>query len=505
MTQAPRFSVVLPVDASRLDALAETIESLRLQTFGDWEAIVVDASGDGEPPSHGDDPRIRVIRASRPGHLAEQMAQAANEGLAVARGEFVSFLDCDGRLERDALARVNRAARPGVDFLYTDSADLPGTMTSSESLKPQWDPERLRSHDYIGQLAVIRRSLAQEIGGFRPEFAGAEQHDLYLRATERATRIKRIPRILYTRREIRAAVETDAGRRAVQEQLSRLGLNGTVECDLPGTYRIRRHLDPTAGVSIVIPTMGKTSRVWGRERVHVVEAVESMLAKTSHRNLEFVVVYDAPTPPAVIDELSRLLGQRLVLMPYEAQFNFSHKVNLGVLASSGDFIVIVNDDVEVISDDWLDAFLGPLDDPAVGVVGARLLYPDMTIQHVGHIYNAARGYKHAHRGALHVSDGPLLDLKVTRQVAGVTGACIGLRRTTFLELGGLDEDLPQNFNDVDFCYKARHLGYRVVYTPHCELFHFETVSRDAGLIPNDFLVVQERWPLTQNDPFTRVG
>ncbi|MCR1782666.1 glycosyltransferase [Nocardioides carbamazepini] len=512
----PLFSIVTPVYDPPIDVLTDTLESVLAQTFDGWEMVCVD---DLSPNAEvrtvlrrfaQRDPRIRVIERSANGNIVV----ASNDGLAAARGEFVVLLDHDDLLVPRALARVARAikAEPTVDFLYSDEDKYDGERFYDRFSKPAWAPERLRSQNYLNHLSVLRTSLVTEVGGFRDGFDGSQDHDLFLRVTERARAVVHIPEVLYHWRAVAGSVAADvdakptaydAGRRAVADHLERIGVQGDVEVSGPGRYRVRRCLDRSIRVSIVIPTIGSDSMVWGRRRVHVVEAVRSMLAHTSHEDLEVVVVYDPPTPQRVLDELTEILGHRLVLVPFHEKFNYSRKTNLGVLASTGERLVLLNDDIEVRSAEWLDELLAPLDDPGVALVGGRLMFSSDTVQHAGLSFNRGN-YHHIYRGFPADAVGMFGDLVITREVDGVTGACVGVRRETYLELGGLPEELPGSFNDVDLSYKARKLGYRILYTPHCLLFHFESISREPQVKAFEIRFIRSRWGTDRRDEYTRV-
>jgi len=359
----------------------------------------------------------------------------------------------------------------------------------------------------------MRTALVRELGGLRAGFEGSQDHDLVLRVTERARRIVHIPKVLYHWRMLPGSAAGDgaakpyaleAGRRAVQEHLDRVGIAGTVEVVGPGRYRTRRVLAPERRVSIVIPTRGSASLVWGRRKVLVTGAVRSLLAATEHANLEIVVVYDLETPHEVLAELSAIAGDRLVLVPYDEPFNYSRKVNLGVLASTGDRLVILNDDVEVRSDRWIEELLAPLEQPDVGLTGARLLYSSTAVQHVGLAFSHGR-YVHPYkRSPADTLGGWGKTAAVDREVSGVTGACMGIRRDVYLGVGGHTELLREDYNDVDFCYKISAAGYRILYLAHCELFHFESQTREAIPDPDDTRFMRRRWGIPWRDRYTPV-
>ena len=516
-SEHPLFTVVTPVYNPPIDALSAAIESVLGQTFADWELVLVDDCSPDPVVRQtlrryaARDPRIRVIERSENGHIVK----ASNDGVAAARGRFIALLDHDDVLASNALSR-NAAVigrHDDVDYVYSDEdkIDAHGKHYGRFD-KPDWSPERLRTHNYCCHLSVLRTDLVREVGGFREGYDGSQDHDLILRVTERARRIHHISEVLYHWRVVpgSAAGDTEAkpyaaeaGRRAVEDHLARSGVDGTVELGPYGLYRVRRSLPAERRVSIVIPTLGSSTMVWGRSRVLVVEAVRSALAQTRHDNVEVVVVYDEPTPRAVLDDLMTIAGNRLVLVPFKEKFNYSRKVNFGVLASTGDRIVVLNDDVEVRSDDWIEELVAPLEEPGVGLTGAKLFFSSTAIQHAGLAYLRG-GYQHPFHKMPGDTPGPFADLFATREVSGVTGACVAMRRETFFEVGGLAEGLPESFNDVDFCYKVLRLGYRILYMAHCELFHFESQTREPTAMPADVRFMRRRWGVPERDPYMPV-
>lgn len=508
----PFFSLVTPVHGPSSELLAETIESVLAQPFQSWELILVH---DGSPShavreqlrAHADrDRRIRVIEGSQGGGVVA----ASNDGLVAATGEFVALLDQGDLLARPALRRTATAIgrHPDVDFVYSDEDRVDDRGELSESFhKPAWSPERLRGHNYCGHLSVLRRELVREVGGFREGFEGAHDHDLVLRVSERARRIVHLPEVLYHVRgnagldPVPATEVAAASRRAVQDHLDRVGVVATVEEDGSGHHAIARPLPAERRVSIVIPTIGSSATVWDKDRVLVVEAVRSALLRTRHPNLEVVVVYDEPTPPEVLEQLKEIAGSRLVLVPFREKFNFSRKMNFGVLAATGDRLILLNDDVEALSDGWVEELLAPLEEPDVGMTGAKLLFSSDTVQHAGVAFS--RGYyMHPFRLAPRDEPGPFRALAVNREVSAVTGACAGVRRDVFLEVGGLAEELPENFNDVDFAYKVSAAGYRILAMARCELYHFETQTRTTKVQDWEYDRIRHRWGTTTRDDYT---
>lgn len=512
----PRFSVITPVYNTPEVVLRQCIESVLSQTFQDWELILADDASQHDYVRNilrsyeQADERVRVVMRSQNGGIVA----ASNDCLTLANGEFVALLDHDDLLDSEALERVNAVLEEDVDIVYTDEDKTrDGHHFFHPFRKPSWSPERLRSHMYVLHLAVYRMSLVRELGGFRAGFDGSQDYDLCLRASERARRIVHVPEILYHWRVLPASVAADplakpyaytSAVRALDEHLERVGISGHVEMlEIAGNYRTHRAIvgDPT--VSIVIPTAGKAGTVFGRPRCFVVEAVRGIVERSSYREVEFVVVYDAATPEDVLNDLRESAGDRLVAVRYDRPFNFASKINKGALLATGDYLVLLNDDTDVITPDWLEQMLGVCQQPDVGMVGAKLLFEDDTVQHVGHCY-WAHAPGHIGFGVPRGAPGPLAEYLIDREVSGVTAACAMIPRDLFIAVGGLTRRLPSNYNDVDLSMKVRQRGYRIVVTPQALLYHFESKSRRARIVPYEASVLLARWGrLMGTDPYWR--
>lgn len=502
----PRFSVVTPVFDPPPDVLRSTIESVRAQTRDDWELLLVDDRST-DPRVHrvldearAADPRIRVLLRDENGGIVA----ASNDGLAAAAGEWIVLLDHDDLLARRALDSVARAidADPEIDYLYSDEDQLsPVGDHVNAFYKPDWSPERLRSQNYCCHLSVLRSELVAEIGGFRDGFDGSQDYDLILRATERARRIHHVPEVLYHWRQLPTSTASDiaakpyaieAGRRAVQEHCDRVGIDAVVESkEPPGTYRVRRTLPDPPLVSVVIPTRGSSGRVWGVERCFVVEAMRSLLERGTYPRLEFVVVVDTSTPQPVVEAMRRVAGDLLRLVWFDRPFNFSEKINLGRIHSTGDLLLLLNDDVELVTPDAIETMAALALEPDVGSVGAKLLFSDGTLQHAGHVYNGDP-YHIFFKGSSE-DHGPFSMLTLERECVGVTAAALMIRPDVFDSVGGFSAAFDNNFNDVDFALKLQEAGYRTVWTPFAVLYHFESVSRDPAVSGDEYDLLHQRW------------
>jgi O-antigen biosynthesis protein len=512
MGTSPLFSVVTPVYAPPVEVLRETIRSVLEQTFLDWELVLVDdaspdpAVGRVLDEAAAGDPRVRLVR------LAENsgIVAASNAGIDAARGELLALLDHDDLLAPTALEQVARVAaeHDDLDYLYSDEdkVDVDGHRYDL-FLKPEWSPERLRGQMYTGHLSVLRTSLVRALGGFRTGFDGSQDHDLVLRVTERARRIVHLPEVLYHWRAVQGSTADDpgakpytweAGRRAVEEHLQRRGIAGRAELGpVPGTYRVRRPAPP-GRVSVIVPTRGSTGMVFGERRCFVVEAVQSIVAHSGLDDLEVVVVYDPPTPPEVLDRLREVGGDHLRLVLFDEPFNFSAKCNVGAVHATGEFLLFLNDDTELPAGDGLADAVGLLAEPDVGMAGVRLLFEDGRLQHGGHVYHEGDWF-HARFFAGPDDTGPFAALLIARETSGLTAACVAMRREVFQEVGGFDEQLPLNFNDVDLSYKVRSAGYRLVWVPQVTLSHFESQTRVPTVLASEIHTTRQRWGVPGRD------
>jgi O-antigen biosynthesis protein len=505
---SPVYSIITPVLDPPEDVLRACIDSVLQQDYPHLELCLVD---DASPSPHvrrvleearQRDSRIRVVVRATAGGIVK----ASNDALAMATGDFVALVDHDDLLEPRALGVINHhialSEDDDVDYLYTDEDQITaGGAYNNAFYKPDWSPQRFRSQMYTGHLSVIRRSLAVALDGFRSGFEGAHDYDLIFRVTEQARCIEHVGEVLYHSRLVTPTIEGIEGHpnadaqavRAVESHCERIGLTAAVtKLALPGTYRAQPAVLGEPKVSIIMPTGGARRRVWGRERVLATAAVRSVLGKSSYKNLEFVIVADRTTPMTTITEMQGLLGDRLNLVWFDGPFHFARKTNLGAAHATGEFLLLLNDDMEVISEDWLETMLGLAQDPTVGIVGSKLLLSDGRLQHAGHIYADSRpDHTFWHYPAS--EPGPGCMLQIDRECSGVTAACALMRADVWHKAGGLTDQLPNSYNDIDLCMKVRHLGYRILWTPHAQLYHFESMSRDSTATVAELRFIQTRW------------
>lgn len=508
---APLFSLVVPLYHTPIEFFHELVASVQAQSYGSFELLLVNASpedealGEEAARAAATDNRIRVVP------LAQNLGIARNTlaGVHAAKGDFVAFLDHDDVLEPDALYCYAQgiARYPQTDLLYCDEDKLLGGHYVNAFLKPDWNLDLLRSVNYVCHLLAVRRSVVEAMP--EEEYVaceGAQDHALCLFAGERARNVYHARRVLYHWRihEGSTAATGDAktyasqaGVRAVQAHLDRCGLQARAQAreDIPNTYRVSYPLDEHPLVSIVIPN---------KDLVPVLRrCVESVLSTSTYDAFEIVVVENNSEQDetfAYYEELQTDERVRVVRLPERGSFNFSRIVNFGVEAARGEYVLLLNNDTEVITPDWIERLLGICRRPDVGIVGAKLLYPDGLIQHGGVMFH--RG------GPRHLSlklDRNTQDYfhlpQLTQDLTAVTGACLMVARSTFAQVGGFDEEYPVDYNDVDFCLRVKELGLLVVYEPLVELYHHESISRgghDSNRMKVSWTLatgrLMQRWP-----------
>lgn len=515
----PLFSILTPVYETPAEVLQAMLRSVRRQRCTDWELCLVD---DASPSPHvgeilaraqSRDPRVRVRRRETNGGIVA----ASNDTLEMARGEFIVLLDHDDELHRNALSLVAEALRTNseADYLYTDEdkIDTAGRH-SGPFFKPDWSPERMRTQMYTCHLSVLRRSLVEEVGGFDTEFEGSQDWDLVLKVTERARQVVHVPKVLYHWRMLETSAAGggeaakpwafEAGKRAVQTHCERIGLAARVERDSDdaGVYHLEPALKRQPLVSIVIPTACGSREVRYQQTVLVTHCVRSIVETSTYENYEIVCVVDTPADPAVLAELREIGGERLRLVSYEDPFSFSAKINLGAANSGGELLLLLNDDIEVVTPNWIERMAMYSELPEVGAVGARLIWEDGRLQHTGvHFEGGLPG--HTYHGFAGDFRGYSNNVVIAQNCLAVTGACLMTSRELFEELGGLTTVLPVNYNDMDYCLKAVSAGKRVVYDPDTILYHFESSSRSSEVEEWEKEQLIDRWlPLTEADPYS---
>src|SRR6266851_3162442 len=484
LANRPLISVLMPVASSDGVFLRRAIERIARQLYPEWELRIA-----GDPAVVGS-----VAQMTTPGGRVKivdagsdpSFAGAFNAALAVATGTLVTLVRAEDELALHALylLAVELGRDPETAILYSDEDAIgTGGRRRNHRFKTDWNPDLLLGHDAIGRLAAYRRDIITRIGGFRRGFEGAEEYDLALRASEEVgpDRIRHIPMILYHRRGTiwpaganGSATPADAHCRAVAEHLLRTGIAATVS-PLPG-HRVRVHhplAEPRPHVSLIVPT---------RDKVDLLRrCVDGLLHETDYAELELIIVDNDSAERETHAYFADLAAApRVRVVSYPGLYNYSAINNFGVAQARYDLIGLLNNDIEVIHRDWLREMVSHAMRPEIGAVGAKLYYPDDTIQHAGTIVGLGGGANHAFRDFRRAAPGYCNRLLLTQNLSAVTAACILLRRRVSEEVGGIDEvNLPVAFNDVDLCLRIREKGYRIVWTPFAELYHWESVSRGS--------------------------
>ncbi len=511
------FSILTPVFNPDRDVLSAMIESVLAQQYGRWELLLVD---DASTEPHvrelledyaQRDERIRVIYRAENGGIS----RASNDALEQARGEFVALLDHDDLLHPEALAAVNHVLvveNPTADLVYTDEDKVDAEGHNYDTFhKPGWSPEYLEGCMYLGHLCVYRRSVIEKVGGFRTEIDGSQDWDLALRVTERSDRVHHIPRVLYHWRVSANSVAQSSdnkpwaiasARRVVEDRLRRDNSPGLVEnTSAPGWFLLRRALRDRSTASLIVPTMGTKRSVRGSEKELVTNCVASVVERTEYNDYEIICLINGSPETGLEHRLSTIAGDRIRFVHTKGTFNFSTVVNIGALHATGDFLVLLNDDVEVISGDWLTRMLEVTQLEGTGAVGAKLLLESGRIQHAGVVHTPHGTPHHPHNGQ-EDGVGYFGGLMLNMNYLAVTGACLAVRREVFEEVGGLNPDFPLNYNDIDFCLKLVSRGYRNVQVNAAKLYHYETSTRPRSVTYQEVDDFLRHWaPRTLPDPF----
>ena len=479
----PRFSIVVPVYNTDPDLLKRMVASVREQWYAGWELLLVDDASPDERTraalSNLDDPRIRVERAAENGGISA----ATNIAIARATGDYVVFLDHDDELTIDCLHELASCIRrDDPDFIYSDEdkIDTEGCYTQP-FFKPDWSPDTMMSTMFTCHVMCVRRTMFDIVGGLRSTFDGSQDYDFVLRLVEHTDRISHIPKVLYHWRIIPASVASDmnakpyaveASRRAREAALDRRGLAGTVEPvpEMPVYFRVNYQLQRQPLISIIVPTKNNAAVL---ER-----CVTSIHERTRYANFEIIVMDNGSTQADALAVLRNFEWQpRTKVQLHRRPFNYSEINNTGVRTAEGELLVFLNDDTEILADDWLERMGGYAQLAHVGAVGAKLLYPETRrVQHNG-VLNLDQGPVHALHNMPAHEPGPFMRNLLEWNWTAVTGACLMIERRKFVQAGGFDESFPIAYNDVKLCFDLRDLGYYNLVCPSVELIHHESLSR----------------------------
>lgn len=501
---APRISVLLPVPAHPVADLRPTLASVLRQLYPGWELCIAgnDAAAALVEPLlekyARNDPRIKVCFRPENG----VRALALNAALTLASGDYCAILNPEDELAEEALLRVAEAvtAEGPPDLLYSDEDRIePDGRHVAPFFKPDWSPEYLLSFPYTGGLSAFRTALVRELGGFRAAFMPAEEYDLTLRLAARSPRVRHLAHVLYHRRQGPTPAATlAAARRAVTSYLECTGRPASVTPE-PGrpVHRVRFALAGRPRVSIIIPTAYRRGTLHSETTTYLARCLASIRAKSTYPNYEILLFDNAAPPPEMLDDLARWKVRRL---PYARPFNWAAAMNQGAALAGGAHLLFLDDDTEVITPDWLECLLEYSQQPDVGVVGARLHFPDGRLQHAGiTILEGTPG--HPFYGYPEGHPGYFFSSVVPRNYSAVTGACLMTRTEVFHAVGGFTENFAYYFNDVDYCLKVGHSGRRVVCNPYARLYHYETATK-VSVVAGEQDDFKDLWKRRRpSDPF----
>ena len=498
----PLISIITPVFDTPVQRLAEAIESVLAQAYENWELVLIDdGSSDAEllralPVLAARDRRITLKSLGK----HEGISAASNQGLALAHGEWITFLDHDDVIEPDALFQIVKhlQTHPAADLIYSDEDKLGDDGFEAPLFKPDWSPDFLRSYNYLGHLTAVRRDIVQKAGGFRSQFDSAQDYDLFFRVIEQTSRIHHIPRILYhwRRSESSSAIsvrqkpeQLEASRLAIEDHLNRRGEPARVTVDWrTHAFCIRRELSEPKKISVII----RSRR--GLESLE--RCIESLTSRTSYPNYEIVVVQDNKFHDA--SDFSLRFPHHLLRFPGEP--NDSAVKNFAVNETNDPWILFLNESIEPIEPQWLTIMAEHVQRAEVGAVGARLLNPNGTIEQAGTVVGVNNTAQSAFRAFPAEHPGANRQLQVTRNCSAVSSACMLTRRDVFQQAGGFDESLGEMLADVDLCLKMRRAGHLIVYTPFAKLCWREAPSGEIDV--EGEAAMHERWAdVLRSDPY----
>ena len=517
---SPKISIIMPVYNVDQNWLEKAIESVKCQFYGNWELCIADdASSRGHVKETLERYKKEDVRI-KTRYLKENqgISVASNVALRMATGEYVSLLDNDDELSVDALYECVKLLNkhPEADLIYSDEDKIDVNGKREEPFfKPDYSPDFLLSMNYICHLCVFRKTLINDVGGFSSGYEGSQDYDLFLRIIEKTKpeRIFHIPKILYHWRKLpgsaASAVEAKSysfvsAKKVLSDYLDRNEIDGEVlDGKFLGSYRVRIKIVNFHKVSIIIPFKDQ----WEALRT----CVDSIFGKTIYKDYEIVLVNNGSEQEKTFEYMESIRGNSIIkIVDYDKPFNYSAVNNYAVSQINCEYFILLNNDTEVISSDWIEAMLEFAQRRDVGAVGALLYYPNDTVQHAGTIVGIGGVAAHAHKHFQKESVGYFGRIKTVQNLSAVTAACLMTKKSVFNEVGGLNENLSHAFNDVDYCLKIRGRGYMVVYTPYAELYHHESLSRGYEDSPgkrerfkNEIKYFQAKWKdfLIKGDPY----
>ena len=519
----PKISLIVPMYKTKEKFLKELIISLVKQTYSNWELCLADGSeteNENYKKYIESDSRIKYKFLNK--NLG--ISGNTNEALKMATGEYIALLDHDDILSEYALFEIVKCINknPNAEFIYSDEDKIDEHSNRYDAyFKPDFAIDTLRAQNYICHFSVFKKELMEKLEGFRSDYDGAQDYDIFLRMSEmvKEENIKHVPKILYHWRvhnESTAKLDSNAkdyafesGSKAIVDHLKRVGLDGTVSkgC-IPGIYRVDYKVNGNPKVSIVIPNKD------GKDTLKV--CIDSIISKTTYSNYEVIIVENNSDTEEIFEYYKQLeKDERIKVVYYPNKgFNYSAIINFGVRNSSGEYIVQLNNDTELITENWLELMLGFCQRDDVGGVGVKLYYPDDTIQHAGIIVGIGGIAGNRFKSIPKDGHAYFAMESMVNNLSAVTAACMMNPRKVYDEVGFMNEDLAVAFNDVDFCLKVREKGYKIVYNPYVEFIHYESKSRGQEDTPEkikrfqgEIDTFEKRWGnfLDEGDPYYNVN
>lgn len=514
-----RFSIVVPLCNPDKDYLREMVESVLKQTHSNWELCLADGSDKRRTAieaicrGYADaDSRIKYKRLNK----NEGISDIANEAMSMADGDYISLLDQSDILHPAALHEMAQAAMEGADFIYTDEAIFESPDIKKITVinyKPDFGPDSINGNNYIGHLTSFKRDLLEVTGVFRSEYDGSQEHELFLRLIDAASHIAHIPEVLYYRRNhsdstarsiLNKTKAIAAGARAVEDNLRAKGIDASVEPNgkYGFFYRVRYPITGKPKISIIIPNY---------EHIDDLRTcVGSVIEKSTYDNYEIIIVENNSKSEKIFEYYDEISSEHenIKIIKWEGEFNYAAINNYAVReAVDGEYLILLNNDTEVITPKWMEELLMYVQRKDVGAAGAKLYYPDETIQHAGVIIGLGSVAGHISLRAPRFDAGYMGRNIYAQDLSAVTGACVMIRRDVWDEVGGLDEAFAVAYNDVDLCLKIREAGYLIVWTPFAELYHYEFKSRGPNVTYRQHKThIREIWTLMQKwDSFLEKG
>lgn len=516
----PKISFVVPLYKTNLKYLDELIQSVKKQSYENWELCLSDGSGENSPLTKvlekyvREDKRIKVVSNEKQLHISEN----TNAALEIATGDFIAFGDHDDLLTLNAFYECVKAVNenPDTEIIYSDEDKvvMEGDRFFQPHFKPDFNIDLLHTTNYICHLFVVKRELLEKVGGLNPEFDGAQDYDFVFRCVEASDRIYHIPKILYHWRSHQDSTAEnpeskkyafEAGKRAIQAHYDRVGIKAAVENgEFYGLYRTKYQWDENPLISILIPN---------KDHIEDLErCISSIEEKSTYKNYEYIIIENNSTEEETFAYYKELeaKNEKVKVVYWDGVFNYSDINNFGASFAGGEYLLLLNNDTEVINGDWLEEMLGYCMRKDVGIVGARLYYADDTIQHAGVVMGFGGIAGHCFVQQPRYSGGYFNRVICAQNYSAVTAACMMVKKSVFDEVGGLSSVLAVAFNDIDFCLKVRHAGYLVVYNPYAELYHYESKSRGLEDTPEkqerfrrEIAKMEELWPdvFRKPDPY----